>query len=511
MWIFFNISSSEIYNKDSNLLRFDKLKHRGIDNSSFIEIINKKIFLGHHRLSINDLDRRANQPMKSDCGNYHILFNGEIYNFNYLKKELNYNFKTTTDTEVILAGYKKIGKAFLKKIEGFFSILILDMRENKIVITVDPTSCKSVYYEKNKDFISIASELNSFMPTNSNNLINSISIESLKIYMQYGYIHAPYSILNNVFKVEPGELIEFNLTDFEVSHYKDFNKHFYKRDHRSIEDLLIESHKSRLMADVPIAKMLSSGVDSTCSNVIYSKILKNKENVYTLGIMNSSSDESKLASDQTRNLKLNHKIFMVTLDNIFNEFKYLSSYLDEPYADSSSILVSLLSKKISNKYKVVISSDGGDELLYGYLRHKFFFVFSWLCYLPKIIKNILNSLLSLKINNHIFNLLKIDYYEIKINKILSFLNQTNPKYAYLSLLKLIPDFIMNNLFKNYDGDELLKNFSSKYKYNSIKEIDYNFYLPSINYKNDRCGMHYSLEIREPFLNFNLVRHFFKKN
>ena len=70
---------------------------------------------------------------------------------------------------------------------------------------------------------------------------------------------------------------------------------------------------------------------------------------------------------------------------------------------------------------------------------------------------------------------------------------------------------MNNLFKNYDGDELLKNFSSKYKYNSIKEIDYNFYLPSINYKNDRCGMHYSLEIREPFLNFNLVRHFLKKN
>ena len=117
--------------------------------------------------------------------------------------------------------------------------------------------------------------------------------------------------------------------------------------------------------------------------------------------------------------------------------------------------------------------------------------------LPKLLKY-LNSLLSLKINNHIFNLLKIDYYEIKINKILSFLNQTNPKYAYLSLLKLIIYFIMNNLFKNYDGDELLKNFSSKYKYNSIKEIDYNFYLPSINYKNDRCGMHYSLEIREPF-------------
>lgn len=508
---FFNTSQGDNYSTIVNNEKFNRLKHRGVDNSTFKEFeTNKKIFMGHHRLAINDLDKRANQPLKSDCNNYCILFNGEIFNFNRLKKEIDYNFITKTDTEVILAGYKNFGKDFLKKLEGFFSIAILDLKRNNLLITVDPTSSKSIYYQNLNNSITVASELNCFFPINKNEIINNISQQSLELYLQYGYIHAPYSILKNVYKLQPGELIEFNLDNHEVNKFKKFNQHHEVKNKKRIDELIIEAHQSRLVSDVPIAKMLSSGVDSTLSNYIYKKIFNNTEEVYTLGIRNSDLDESELSIEQTKKLRLNHKVFKVDEIEIIKELKNLSKYLDEPFADSSSILVSLLSKEISKKYKVAISSDGGDELLFGYSRHKFFYFFSWLCYLPKSIKSLIKKFIISRYFQIFLSLFLIKHQEIKINKIFSFLDQSNSIKSYLGLIKLIPDSITQKIKKNYKEDSLMKNFETHYNYRSIKEIDYNFYLPSINFKNDRCGMHYSLEIREPMLNFNLIRHFFKK-
>lgn len=507
---FFHTSHDEIYNIQTNIEKFNRLKHRGVDNSSFQEFeLIKKIFMGHHRLAINDLDDRANQPLKSDCENYHILFNGEIFNFKDLKKKIDYDYVTETDTEVILAGYKKFGKNFIKKLEGFFAIAILDIKINTLLISVDPTSCKSAYYQVSNNSLTVASELSSLIPINKNEIINSISNKALEIYLQYGFVHAPHSILKNVYKLCPGELIEFKLDTHKFKKFKNFNKHHKIKSSKKIEELILDAHQSRLVSDVPIAKMLSSGVDSTLSNLIYKKIFDNTEEVYTLGIKNSDLDESELSIDQTKKLCLNHKVFKVDETEIIEEFKDLSKYLDEPFADSSSILVSLLSKEISKKYKVVISSDGGDELLFGYSRHKFFYFFSWLCYLPKSIKSLIKKFIISQYFENFLNLFKIKHQEIKINKILSFLDQSNSIKSYLGLIKLIPDSITKKIKKNYKEDSLMKNFETYYNFRSIKEIDYNFYLPSINFKNDRCGMHYSLEIREPMLNFNLIRHFFK--
>lgn len=507
---FFNTSQSDIYNFQLNIEKFNKLQHRGVDNSSHLEISSsKKIFMGHHRLSINDLEDRANQPLKSDCNNYYILFNGEIFNFKSLKKTINYNFKTETDTEVILAGYKIFGKDFLRKLEGFFAISLLDIKKNILVTTVDPTSSKSIYYENNKYSLTIASELTSFIEKDKSKIIKNINQQALEIYLQYGYIHAPYSIFRNIYKLEPGELIEFNLKNHEAKKFKSFNKHYWFDNKKALNQLIIDAHKSRLVSDVPIATMLSSGVDSTLSNYIYSQILDNRENVYTLGIKGSILDESKLAIKQTKKLNLEHKIINVNEINIIDELKNVSNYLDEPFADSSSLLVSLLSKEISKDYKVVISSDGGDELLYGYSRHKFFYLFSWVCYLPNTLKSITKRFILSNIFKIFLKLFKISHLEIKINKILSFLDQTDPLKSYFSLIKLIPDFITKKILKNYKGDSLINDYNKNYNFKSLKEIDYNFYLPSINYKNDRCGMHYSLEIREPFLNFDLVRHLYK--
>lgn len=507
---FFNSSLKGNYNYELNINKFNKLKHRGIDNSSHIQVAtNKKIFLGHHRLAINDLDDRGNQPFKSDCDNYYLLFNGEIFNFKDLKKNIDYKYKTETDTEVILAGYKIFGKDFFKKLEGFYSIAILDLKKNILIITIDPTSSKSMYYENLEKSLSVASELTSLAPNNSN-LHESINRRALEIYIQYGYIHAPHSIYNNIYKLEPGELIEFNLDNHKNTKFKNFNKHAKYLSKQSPEQLIVNAHKSRLVSDVPVATMLSSGVDSTLSNYIYSKKLNLNKETFTLGIKNSNLDESKLALNQTKNLNLNHKTIMVDEKIIIDELAYVCSYLDEPFADSSSVLVSLLSKEISKDYKVVISSDGGDELLYGYSRHKFYYLFSWIRHLPKIIKFLIKKILMSNSIIFLSRLFQIDHFEIKVNKILSFLEQSNFLNSYLCLIKVVPDFITKKLLKDYKGDTLIRDFHKHYNYNSIKDIDYNFYLPSINFKNDRCGMHYSLEIREPLLNFDLVRHFYDK-
>lgn len=504
---YFNISLPLEFDHNSNIEKFNKLKHRGVDNSSYIEIdTDKKIFMGHHRLSINDLSNRSNQPFHTDCKKFYILFNGEIFNFKELKKNIDYDFKTFSDTEVIIAGYKKFGRDFLKKIEGFFSIAILDLSKNILICTVDPTSVKSLYYELKNNSISLASELSSFIPKTE--ILNTLSHEALQIYLQYGFIHAPFSIIKDTFKVEPGELIEFDLSTNNKTNFKKFNKHNYQNKKKVFDELVLNAHQSRLISDVPIATMLSGGVDSTMSNLIYSKFKNRKEKVFTLGIEDSYLDESRIALEQTNILKLKHKIININNRDIIDEFKQVSNYLDEPFADSSSILVSLLSKEISKEYKVVISSDGGDELLYGYSRHRFFFLFSWICFLPKFIKNILKKILLSPLLIKILEKLKIYHSEIKINKILSMLDHSDSTKAYLSLIKILPDSTTSKILKSYSYDNLMNSIESKYGYKTIKEIDYNLYLPSINFKNDRCGMQHSLEIREPLLNFDLVRNQF---
>lgn len=505
---FFNTAFDYAYNLKTNINRFNKLQHRGVDNSSYEEIFfNKKYFLGHHRLSINDIGHRSNQPMKSMCDKYYILFNGEIFNFKKLKTSINYQFHTKSDTEVILIGYKTYGKDFIKNLEGFFSILLLDLELKKIIISVDPTSSKSIYYENNSKSLSIASELNSFIPNQKSQIIDNLNHTALQIYLQYGYVHAPHSIYKNIYKLEPGELIEFELDTHHATYYKKFNKHFSKKSKKNINQLIIDAHETRLVSDVPIATLLSSGVDSTLTNFIYKKFLNNNEKVYTLGLENSDLDESKIALRQTKKLNLNHKIIKIDKLDIINEFKKVSNYLDEPFADSSSILVSILSKEISKDYKVAISSDGGDELLYGYSRHRFHKLFFVINKIPFFFKKIILKIIFSKFTIFFLNLFKINHLEIKLNKINSFFNETSYTKSYLNLLKIIPDLVSNKILLNYKEDYLVNSLNKKL--NSIKDIDYNLYLPSINFKNDRCGMQSSLEIREPMLNFDLVRHFYE--
>ena len=513
---YFSSIPSNCFELDIQINAFNSIKHRGVDHSDYklIDFKNNKLFMGHHRLSINDLHPRSNQPFVSQCNNYYLLFNGEIFNYQSLKIALaDYNFISNSDTEVVLAGYIKEGIEFFKKLEGFYSITIIDLINKEILSTIDPTAVKSLYYKYDTNEFLIASECTAIITDSKNRLLKKeiIKIQAVQMYMQFGYIHAPYTIYENIYKLEPGELIRVSLTDNILRHYKDFNKHHHKLCPKEIESLLIEAHQSRLVSDVPIATFLSSGVDSTLSNTLLQNILmKNKETAYTVGIDDPLLDESKSALLQTMNLNLNHEIVKINKDNLYDEFIKITKYLDEPFGDSSALLVSYLSKIVSQKYKVSISSDGGDELLYGYQRHKFYFFLVWLIYLPKHIRKLISIIVKSRFLFRVLKNIKIPHLYLKMNKIVSFIESDSKFDMYFNLLKITPDSILKNLLISWDPELSPVPIKTKKQENLVKFIDYNYYLPSINYKNDRCGMQHSLEIREPLLNFELVRFYFKK-
>ena len=171
--------------------------------------------------------------------------------------------------------------------------------------------------------------------------------------------------------------------------------------------------------------------------------------------------------------------------------------------------MSLLAKNVSKNYKVAISSDGGDELLYGYSRHKFYFLFYFYSTLPILIKNIVKKIFNFINFSKILKIIKIPSKEIKLNKIKSFLEADNNYESYMNLLKIVTEDTTSKILKNYKKKTFTKLENKKYSFeNIVKEIDYNYYLPMINFKNDRCGMQHSLEIREPLLNFEIVRSFY---
>ena len=507
---------SNTFELDIQIQAFNSIKHRGIDYSDYklIDFKDNKIFIGHHRLSINDLHSRSNQPFVSQCNNYYLLFNGEIFNYKNLKNELvDYNFISNSDTEVILAGYIKEGTEFFKKLEGFYAITIVDLINREVISTIDPTAVKPLYYKHDNSNFLISSETTSIISDSKNRLLKKelINPKGVQMFMQFGYIHAPYSIYENIYKLEPGELIHITLNNNILRHNKNFNKHHYKLCQKDLESLLIEAHKSRLISDVPIATFLSSGVDSTLSNTLLKNILiKNNEKAYTVGIDDPILDESKKALLQTKKLNLIHEVVKIDKDNLYEEFIKISKYLDEPFGDSSALLVSYLSKIVSQNYKVSISSDGGDELLYGYQRHKFYFFLVWLIYFPKYIRKLISFIVKSKFLFRLLNIIRIPHLYLKINKMVSFIESDSKFDMYLNLLKITPDSIAKNLLSSWDPKLSPVPSGMKNQENLVKFIDHNYYLPSINYKNDRCGMQHSLEIREPLLNFELVRSYFQK-
>lgn len=513
------------------------LNHRGPDNGSSWVDFNNQIALYHNRLSIIDIDKRSNQPMKSSSGRYVIIFNGEIYNFKSLKKEIEIylnqkniikKWKTRSDTEVLLEGIEIWGlKNFILKTEGMFSIAIFDKKKNNLSLCRDRFGEKPLYYGSNGNSFFFCSELKAL--NHYPNFNKSIKKESVINFVKYSQIAGPATIYENVFKLMPGSIIDFSLTTKKINEYlywsaqdvaENTNKTIKETDNYidDFDHLIFNTIKKTIISDRPVAFFLSGGIDSTLIASIANSFSNTKINTFTAGFENKKNiiDERRHARKIANNLDTNHEECAIKENDLFESINEMPKIFCEPFGDSSQIPTYLISKKMRENFTVAISGDGGDEIFGGYYRNSNGYnTWNKIKKLNKIEKNI--YLLFLIILNNSIPLQKIEDYlklknlnifpsdlKLKINKLISLFNQKNLKQYYSKLVS--SDFIQ----QEFQDGKVLNNILEKINqsklsdYDKIMLFDINFYLANdILTKVDKASMASSLEVRSPFLNHKI--------
>lgn len=375
------IDKSKKTSKDTLNNMIGTLHHRGPNDVgvSYEENENNIIGLAHKRLSIQDLSNHGHQPMISDCNNYVIVFNGEVYNFKDIKKELSelgYKFNSNSDTEVVLNSYKQWGIKAVDKFIGMFAFCIYDKVKDEIVLIRDRFGVKPLNYYVDNDIFMFSSELKAFHNHPLFKKNKKIDLESLSLYFQFGYVNAPKTIFENTFKLEPGKYLTYDLKSnkIDVKTYWDVKDYFIqektKKSEKEIlsdlEKLLIDSYKLRMVSDVPIGVFLSGGYDSVSVASILQAHTDQKIKTFTIGFDEEKYNEAKYAKEITSYLGTEHKELYITEENLLEILPSLTDIYDEPFGDSSAIPTIAVSKLAGEDVKVVLSGDGGDETFFGY-------------------------------------------------------------------------------------------------------------------------------------------------
>lgn len=515
--------------KNKNIDTLDDMlkiqSYRGPDDSGvyFDEI--SGVHLGHNRLSIQDLSSHGHQPFVSDCRNYIIVFNGEVYNFKIIKTELQnlgYNFISNSDTEVILYSYKQWGIDCIHKFIGMFSFSILDKLNNKLFLVRDRAGVKPLYYYKVENEFMFSSEIKSFHKHPIFRKEQNLSV--LPYFFQFGYIPAPYTIFKNCFKLEAGHYLEYYIenSEFKIVKYWDVND-FYLEDKfnkneneilEEIEKILDNAIDLRMVSDVPVGVFLSGGYDSSLVASILAKKQGKKINTFTIGFDDEKYNEAEHAKTIAEYLGTNHTEYYMRNSDMLDLVESLPFYYDEPFGDSSALPTMIVSKLARKNVTVALSADGGDEAFCGY--SKYFFLNKF----QNIFSNTLKKEL-LKIGLNLFNPNIVDYIN---NKLPKNLKQTNIKDKYIKFQRAINSKSLEEMFQNassyVDKKEIAKflkinkNENLFKKWNKIENIEFLDQMMAIDYKLfmnddvltkvDRATMSVSLEGREPLLDHRII-------
>ena len=376
------IDNFEIYKESNEVISCrgpDETKHifQKIDKIFPDSKNNKNILAFFNRLSIIDLSNQASQPMVSDEYKNLILFNGEIYNHRQLRKEMESNgikFKSShSDTETLLNGLSIYGLDFINKIEGQFAITFLDSTKNKVYLIRDRVGQKPLFYKFNSYNLSFSSGLRPLAL--SENQIN-INENSLVDYLDYGVVPSPNTIFKDIYKVQPAEIIQFDISN-EIKlerKYKYWEIENYIENEIFEEDIFFDKFSNavtkRLEADVPIATLSSGGIDSSSIIKNLSHTQKNLS-TFSVGYLDPKYDESEWFLKVSDKYGTDQRTSIIEFKNLDRKLKESIESFDEPYSDPSTLPSYLISKEISQNYKVALSGDGGDELLFGYKRSKY--------------------------------------------------------------------------------------------------------------------------------------------
>jgi asparagine synthase (glutamine-hydrolysing) len=373
--------------------------HRGPDATGFFSA--HSISLGHNRLSVIDLSDQANQPMQSPDKRFFLIFNGEIYNYRELRVELSsfWNFKTQSDTEVLLASYAQWGKGALNKLKGIFAFALWDAQTEELLLARDHVGVKPLYYALKEDILYFSSELGGVIEGTQ---YRTLSQEALSYYISFNYIPSPYTLIKGISKLEPAHLLSYKKGQWHTERY--WTPLVPSRDSQiseSLRTVIGESVKRQLVSDRPLGIFLSGGLDSSIVLHHTSAHIKNPKtfSVDFEMVTGAESEAQKFNSDAqlaTRTAAIygaEHTAFTLSLAHVRTSLDDALSSLDEPIANPTSVSQYLLSKWVREKGVVVaLGGDGGDELFGGYTRHRIALGVSYFQMLPPTLQKVLGRM-----------------------------------------------------------------------------------------------------------------------
>lgn len=482
----------------------DSLKHRGPDAEGYY--YNHVAGLAHRRLSILDLSDNANQPMDSHSKRYVIVFNGEVYNFKEIAKELHTDFRTSSDTEVILEAFEQWGVTFINKLNGMFAIAIYDKQERKLFLFRDRMGIKPLFYYWDSEHLVFASELKALMQVARIKQNREINNQAINEFLHLGYIPEPNTIYRYIHKFPSGHFGIVTEEGLRIEAYWMIegsvrrNLITPKEDAKDrLKELLERSVKYRLISDVPIGTFLSGGIDSSLVTAIAQNQTKEKIKTFSIGFSETKYNEAEYARQVAEFLGTNHHEMIVSQDKVKKMIPDILNYYDEPYADSSVLPTMLVSEFARRNVKVALSGDGGDELFHGYG------AYNWAKRLNNPLLKGLRKPIGLglsKMSNRYKRASNLFKYSNKDQIKSHIFSQEQYLFSQDEIEMLLGEAINEDISLNEDYSYFVRNLTAS---EDQAVFDMRYYLKDdLLTKLDRASMRYSLESRVPILDHNIV-------
>ncbi len=506
----------------------DVMTHRGPDASGYYT--DKNVSLGHRRLSIIDLSERGNQPMCNEDGTVWITYNGEIYNFKEIKEELEkegHKFKSDTDTEVIIHAYEKYGESCLNHFNGIFAFCIYDTKNKRLFLARDRLGIKPLYYYINEEEFIFASEIKGIIEYDM--VKREINPRALNRFVTLRYISGKETILKGIYKLEPGYKAVYDLKkknlevkrfwdiNFENTEGKEKSEDFYKK---KILEILEDSVKKRLIADVPLGAYLSGGIDSSSIVALMNKINPEGINTFSVGF------EDDIVGNELGHARKISELFntdhneVEIRSNIVKELPKIVWHLDEPMSDPAAVPNYVLSEHAKKKVTVILTGDGADELFAGYDQYKFLMMGYKMRNLPPFIRKIMMPAMIKAAPLSVLN--KVYQYSSATGKKMfeRFANfiaiiDTDKAKAYHDVVSVFDEQEKKELFSenlnSQTNNSYLKEVNKKYFNNNTDFLNQLLYMDMKTYlaedllmKPDKMCMAFGIEARVPYLDYRLV-------
>lgn len=499
----------------------DKLFLRGPDCGNTFQ--DEKVALGHRRLSIIDTSNAANQPMQDVSGRYTIVFNGEIFNYEHLSStylsdvwQRTNGPRTTSDTEILLYLLIEHGEKCIEWLSGFFAFAFYDNVTQEVLLARDRYGKKPLLYYSDDKSIAFASEMKALLEWG---IPRNLNYTVLHQYLQLNYIPQPQSIFNNVQKLQSGHFLKITPNGiqsakafYEITiRRQDYTQYTYEEAQKILIEKMDASVKERMISDVPLGAFLSGGIDSSVIVALASRHT-NHLNTFSVGYKNNPFfDETKYAQAVAKKYNTTHTVFSLDNNDFLEHVHDVLDYIDEPFADSSAIPVYILCKHTRKHVTVSLSGDGGDEIFSGYNKHAAEWKMRQYSLTNQLVKAgaPLWKVLPKGRNNKLTNLFR------QLNRFAEGAQlSTQERYWRWASFNDIP--AVNNLLSessmamvNYEKmknikKEILQDIQTD-DFNEVLLTDMHLVLTGdMLVKVDMMSMANSMEVRSPFLDYNIV-------